>query len=229
MKKWLAIGGIISLAFVGDGPQRPAPFLKAGNEIVYSAVAKVDPERTERDRMVIRIKSVDVLGSHIAAHAMLAVYKKDNEINALYYMNFACDSLNYYVDATNWAYQSVDPIEVKYEYKGDSLIYPLNMKSGDSLPDAYATKRWQSEYGSGEQTIEFTRRTVTALDTLDLAFGKTTAWRIEFNMRMYESKRSDKDQNYLVTEWFSPSIGIVKTDYQLGKGRAVMVMESYTH
>lgn len=227
--RWLA-GVFICFAFTSDAPVRPDAFLKTGNEITYSAIARVNTSNTEHDRMVVRIKNVEVNGTHISSSAMMAIYREqETDIRDLYTMNFACDSLNFYVYATNWLYRDAVPrAEMEYRYSGDSLIYPLNMKVGDTLPGASAKKYWKSPKGSGGSTTTFLSRKVTAHDTLDLACGKIPAFRIDFSIRMSDVYTGKPDALYDVTEWFSPSIGVIKTEYQLGKGKAVMTLSNYT-
>jgi hypothetical protein len=164
---------------------------------------------------------------------MTYVYNKDERQSYLF--EFACDSLNYYVASTNFTLREVEKIRKgTHVCSGDSLVYPLNMKAGDTLPDAWC--RFVETHGEGSTaaTLDFKKRKVEALDTLNLSCGKIPAYRITSTKLIlakvnstYSGKREERTESE-VTEWFSPQFGIVKGEERTADWVSRIVLESYS-
>ncbi len=220
---------------VGETPlQRPEPFLKEGNVIRLLITQKSDEEGSKRSPATLTIKSVVATGSQSKILATLSHYGKNNKVSQSYRMEYACDSVCFYAHTTNWCYNSIDESpEYREETLGDSIVYPLGMKAGDTLKSGAALKKTITKGGSSSLYMTIKNRKVISLDTISTPFGKTEAFRIEntistravSDFEVYGN--NDDSYSYVMIEWFNPSIGVVMSEYRFGKGNSRIIMESY--
>lgn len=214
--------GIVASAFLFGATQTPeyvSPFRKTGNKVVYVFSDHRSPDVLRYDH-TLYVRSVKKNGNLSVVNAVMGF--TENEIyEPHWYMKFAYDSLNFYVFTVNRLYPHIPENDDKrIVMEGDSLIYPYNMHVGDSLPEGYGTlTEVDSEYKIITD-IEVCGRYVSKLDTLELAFGKVAAYKIEST-----EKCTDRDESGITgktkrtrTEWFSPQYGIVKVHAVLDDG-----------
>lgn len=233
MKLWSGLALSVSFVFGGE-LQRPEPFFTHQNIITYSIVNYPKDGGGEKQNADLKIVSVVNAGSRTSSSGILTYYNRKGQPSVLYRMRFASDSMNFYVHSTNWSYESLDSEKDGSVYTGDSLWYPYNMKVGDTLPDAWTLRETHSDDFSGKFRTEFKSRKVVSQDTIDTPFGKTVTFRIDMVLKFsskYNSHYSGKNKNQdeiTVSEYFSPEIGVVKTEYRDAEyGVTRIVMESY--
>jgi len=217
MKLVAGIGIGITL-FTGDSLlPRPLPFLTQGTSFKYEITGKRPAAAIEHSDAVLKIAVVNRKGNNIASTGWLSYYNDKHEVHSVYVVRFACDSLNYYVNATNWCYEAPVTSNEQTEYAGDSLRYPLNMHINDSLPSAWTTRKSSTKSGVALYSMEFNNRYVYRIDTLDTQLGPMPAFRIITNVSYstkYDHHEFGKDKSsgeFVLTEWFIPSIGVVRT------------------
>jgi|GEM_PF-3404275 len=220
MKLVAGIGIGITL-FTGDSLlPRPLPFLTQGTSFKYEITGKRPAAAIEHSDAVLKIAVVNRKGNNIASTGWLSYYNDKHEVHSVYVVRFACDSLNYYVHAANWCYESLTSTGEQAEYSGDSLCYPLNMHVNDSLPSAWAKSKRSTKSGVSTYSVEFNDRKVVAIDTVSAEFGMLPAFKITTNVTYssrYDHHEFGKDKSkdmFVLTEWFIPSIGVVKTLYE---------------
>lgn len=233
MKLWSGIILSVSITLSGEF-ERPEPFFTPQNTISYTITTYPKDGDGERQRGELRIISVVNDGEKISSNGVLTFYTKQQKPSGVFRMSFASDSSFYYVPATNWGYVPLDAEKQGSVYTGDSLFYPYAMNVGDTLRDAWTLRETHTPDFSGKFRTEFKNRKVISNDTIDTPFGKTVAFRIDMVLKFtakYDSNYSGRNKNrdeITVTEWFSPGIGIVKTEYRDSEyGVTKIVMESY--
>lgn len=233
MKLWSGIAVSVAI-FSGGELKRPEPFFTHQNIITYSIVNYPKNGGGEKQNAQLEIVSVVNAGSKTSSSGILTYSSRKRQLSAMYRMRFASDSANFYVYATNWSYETVDADKEGSVYSGDSLWYPYNMKIGDTLPDAWTLRETHSNDFSGKFLTEFKSRKVVSQDTIDTPFGKTVTFRIDMVLKFsakYNSHYSGRNKNMdeiTVSEYFSPEIGVVKTEYRDSEyGVTKIVMESY--
>jgi hypothetical protein len=232
--KWRLIIALLFLfAFAADEKVRPEPFLHEGNVIRYSSVVRAE-EGKKSVKMELRIFKVDAHNGHMRIEGVLHQYGANGKIAASYRSDFACDSLAFYADTENKFYRSANPTPgVVQICIGDSLIYPLNMKVGDTLSGANASEEFRSDRTSLSTRITYHDRVVAQQDTLALAFGKIPAFRIVTTVTgtsigdYADFGKRHESSTYTLVEWFSPAYGIVKAEYKYPDGVSAVTMTGY--
>ena len=217
MKLFAGIACVCSLLAGGEKLSRPEPFLTTGNKIVYTFYDHRSGDVNIWNHTLF-IRNVSTDGKRTSVNAILALVENGRS-DTKWSQGFACDSLNFYAYATNWCYVMVDEEGVRSVASGDTLVYPLNMKVGDTLPGATATEKedWHSVISHTQ--MDFMHRKVEALDTLEIPGGKITAFRIISDVRVTSIHTSGKSKEVSkATEWFSPVYGIVKRKYEFASG-----------
>lgn len=213
---------LTATVLLGEGKvQRPDIYFKEGTKLVYSFYDHRD-RTPEKFTHILLMKTVSGKSPDLQVNALMTGGGEKNANSSVWSKSFACDSLNFYAFATNWCDVVVNSATVDQGvYAGDSLVYPLRMKIGDTLRGAYATSRKLMKNGAYTlRTLNFYDRKVEDADTLDLAFGKVIAYRVVGKVRyVYTSNGNDPEKYiYTLTEWFSPEFGLVKKKYDFGKG-----------
>lgn len=215
---------------------RPEAIFKVGTEFRFTG--DVDLKKGKKYDYASSFKVTEVIrgGTNNWFCNATMTYVFDNEPDRKSYLfQFACDSLNYYVLAENYAYREVEKvINGENSTSGDSLVYPLQMKVGDTLPDAWCKTRIHFAEGSSTGLIEFTERKVEGLDTLNLSCGKIPAYHIvatkTSRAKVNTSYSGKQEQKDVVTmeEWFSPQLGIVKAIEKADASTSIVFLLSYS-
>jgi hypothetical protein len=225
----LIVCGVSAFSFVQQNAIRPEPFLKPGNKVVYQIIFGTGEKRTS----VIEMTAVQQTdgGAGIIAHE--TVYDEHGEMYSEYLLRYYCDSLNWYADMMNFMYRSWSGSSGETEFRSDSVVYPLKMAVGDTLPAARATiTNRTGSYKSCDER-ELYNRVVTAYDTIETGAGMLAAYRIEQRIRLTKINAGASGKNtgetlFRCNEWFVPSIGIVKREYESVLGHNFIVLKSYT-
>lgn len=214
------IGGI-ALCFSLLVSDRPRAFFKEGNKITYTITA----ENGAKSYSVISIQSVTAKGS-----SSTSIFAKDQRQDDQRKSTFQY-RLTYYSDSLHWAVDALNHLNIPMAYssnyfvdlKSDSLVYPYNMKVGDTLLPASG-----SEILSGtlknERHIQFLNRKVAAQENVMVNGESLQAFRIE--CRTISKSIADygalgkipTETIYTFTEWFVPSKGIVKSESKSNTG-----------
>ncbi len=232
----LLAGAALSVLFLAgsDVAVRPEPFFVKENKIYYTYCTT--PLEGEAAKYVSRIEITSVTnnGKSTLSEGIFIYAGGTAGAPLIYRVRFACDSLNYYVNTTNWLYEPIAPSEeVQLKLAGDSLWYPLGMKVGDTLRWASATSKYSSSITKDAYTVSFQNRKVISLDSISTPFGRQLAFEIVMDVKynsVYSSleTKGRRKEEMVVTEWFVPSIGIVKSEYRDPSfGNSRIVMESY--
>jgi len=236
MKLYAGLLIACSLLAGGEKLSRPEPFLKKGNTIRYVLSGKSESSETHRMALTLTIVNVTEKNGTSLISGLMAYYSEKMDVEAVYRMNYSCDSLRFYASTLNWCYRSagVTP-DIFYEDKGDSLEYPLKMTVGDSLRGGFAVHKVTTKQNTSTTKYDFATRKVVSLDTVETPFGKIEAYLIQGRVTMTSKskysgtgKGAEFDYTFEVSEWFSPSAGIVKSEYSIGSGFNRCVMESYS-
>lgn len=232
MKIWAAAAVSCSILFASDESARPEPFFSHGNVVSYSTTTYPKAGHGKRNTSELKIVSLSGKGDNLLSEALLSYYNEQHKLTGVYKLSFACDSTCFYVHATNWQYI---PADNKFSvYTGDSLWYPYNMKVGDTLPDAWSLRLTESDKLTGQFKKSYTKRKVVALDTLVTPFGQRIAFKIEMILgsdTKFDSDysgRNKKDKELTVYEWFTPGLGVVRSEYHDDEyGVTKVIMENF--
>lgn len=235
MKLYAGIAVSISLLVGSEEITRPEPIFTAGT--VYRFSGEIDVKKEKKQKFVSSFKVNDVIrdGQHWFCNTTMSYLFEKRTVAETYLFQFACDTVNFYVLSANFAYRSIDEVENgKDQTIGDSIVYPLNMKVGDSLPNAWCKSIDNFQEGSSMTTIVFKHRYVEAIDTLKLPCGMIPAFRtssLRSSRVIGSSKYLGNFDNTLdvhMKEWFSPALGVVKVEEIGEKSVSKGVLESYT-
>lgn len=235
MKLLAGIAVSISLLIGSEEITRPEVIFKTGAEFRFSG--DVDAKREKKQKYVSSFTVNDVIqdGQHWFCNSTMTYLIDGMSEVQNYLFQFACDSLNYYVISANFAFRKTEDILKGNDFStGDSLVYPLQMKVGDTLPAAWYRMVTSNQDGSSHATADFTNRVVKEVDTLNLSFGKTPAFRITATKTIRVSGSSkyagkyDRTLEVEFTEWFSPRLGVVRAEERTPESVSKMVLESYS-
>lgn len=211
---------------------RPDPFFQSNNQITFSEATETKGWGTTRMNSILTVESIIEKQGGVSSVCKVEHYNEQHKLTHEYRWRFAVDSFNFYVHASNWLHEKWTT-DTDYKYSGDSLWYPFNMKVGDTLRSAWAVKDFNTNGVVGGEQWAFKNRKVVALDTFELTIGKIVAYKIEMHV-VGTSKTKDQHTGnqtnfteYDAVEWFSPSLGIVKSLYMTKYGDTRVVMESY--
>lgn len=213
----------------------PELIFSKGTLYVYKGEILLKGQKNLKYVEYVKITDVTVSGNNKSSSGLLTYTFDKGQPADPSYCKFACDSLNFYIHTSNFAFQTEESIKKGSDViTGDSLIYPLQMKVGDTLPDAWYKNVRSANDVSSTTTVKYTNRKVESLDTLNLAFGKIAAFKItmtETSQTKGNSRYTGKYDNKEVkpnTEWFSPELGIVKSVSGSGDTGDIIVLESYS-
>ena len=221
------------IIFVSGEVKRPDPFFTVSNQVVYTITTHPKNGGGSRMRSELIVKTVQMSGASVFSSLDYTQYNKNDAVYMRSQWNFGCDTTCFYVHATNWTYGLTLP-GYQNQFSGDSLQYPLNMKVGDTLANAWAKRMTEARSYTTQRDLIFSDRVVAGIDTLLTPAGVLGAFRIEMTLSgtsktTYKSgDRSTDIVKASVTEWFAPEIGIVKSetrDPEYGVTR--MLLESY--
>jgi hypothetical protein len=232
--KSLITGVVVCSLFAGSPGERPHLIFAEGAEFTFSGKVTIEGGEDLRYITNVKVNEVTRNGISVSSNATMVFSFDRGSVSEPYYCEFACDTTNFYVPAANYSYRTIDEVkEGTHVATGDSLIYPLKMIVGDTLPDAWYKAVRSIKNGSSTTVVNYTDRKVEALDTLDLRCGKVPAYRITVTKTTHSKGNSsytgkyDKKVNETEVEWFSIKFGVVKLEGTSGKGRDVTQLEGY--
>jgi hypothetical protein len=232
MKLIAGIAVSVSLLFGASEPTRPEPFFQSKNQITFSDATVTKSWGTTRSTSILTVESVTEAKGSVSSVCKVQFYNDHHKLTHEYRLLFSADSLTFYVNASNWMHENWTP-DKGYLYSGDSLWYPLSMKVGDTLRSAWAAEDFNTNGVKGGERDEFTKRKVVALDTIEMLNEKIVAHKIEMHVTRTSITKDQYTGNqknvieYDVIEWFSPTLGIVKSVHRTPYGDTRTRMESY--
>ncbi len=235
MKIFAGIALSLSALLSSEEINRPESVFRVGAEFSFTGDFDFTDMKKQKYASSFQITEVKKDGSHWSCNATMTYGFDGVPKNKTFLFQFACDSLNYYVHAQNFLNRDIETIKKgEDETSGDSLIYPLQMKVGDTLPDAWCKIMLTNRGETTSGLMEFTRRSVEALDTLSLPCGKVAAYRV-VALRVISSKGNSQYsgktevQDYVtMTEWFSPQLGIVKAQEKGVRYFSIISLDKYS-
>ncbi|MCK6640548.1 MAG: hypothetical protein L6Q81_10695 [Bacteroidia bacterium] len=211
------VTGLVVAGFIS---QRPLPFLQKDKVITYSSYVKSPGDKVSEYSTIIEIDNVTASGSYLHSKGTVR-FEGDADYNDYRYrQDFSSDSIAFYASSRNHIYNRVDN-----EYKMkidqlDSLQYPFQMKTGDSLRSCVMKFTIAIDESKSKSVLSFTNRKVVKSDTLNLPIGRIIAWKIESDMKSvsvataFGSSQKETNSGKLY-EWFNPDYGIVKTEREI--------------
>lgn len=235
MKLFAGAAVAACLLFASGEPKSPEIFFHKGATFEYNGQVGFADVKDTRYSCVLKIDEVTVDGSHRSCVGAIGYsYRGEAHTNATI-CRFASDSLNFYASALNFARRSVDEREqAKTNDSGDSLIYPLNMKVGDTLPAAwYKSTKGIPNTATFTDEVHYVKRRVVSFDTLVLGVGTITAYRISMSEVATQTSYSPHTGNKFssntrtVTEWFHPGLGIVRMKKDRENGADIIELVGY--
>lgn len=201
-------------------------YLKAGNIIRFTKFY----DSGAKQAAVTEIESVTATNGVSAVNAKCKMYDDVGKFVIAYKYKFYVDSLHWCADALNWMYVSDKEGEnLTWVYESDSLVYPFNMKAGDTLMPATARKASSANGMSTDETQFTYNRKVIKLDTVQTIAGPMAAFRITSkvsvkNRSSYGPMGTVNDDYVLnVTQWFNADYGIVQEE-RAGKYNATKLV-----
>lgn len=219
----------VALLLAEEKPARPDAFFEPGSKVVYSNFSVVS-KQSERYTSVVTVESVSRKTNSVSSICSMRYYDDKKKMMAEYKVGYAMDSLNFYVSTTNWLMESLNPPDSYYFSRGDSLWYPLKMKVGDTLRSAKAYQDFDINGVRGTTNTTLTKRNVVSADTLNLGFGQIPAFKISMIIRTTGNTKdtytgtTNTTVEYEIIEWFSPTYGIVKSQYETEGYRNLSIM-----
>ena len=234
--KPLIAGIAVTTLFAGSVQvERPELLFTEGTIYVYKGESAIKGERNFKYTEYVKIDGITQSGIHVlSTGSMIFETEYVGKTEDPYIVQFACDTTNYYIHAVNFAMLTKGGAKRGDKAEGDSLIYPLRMKVGDTLPDAYSKSIRNYPSGTATTLITYKQRKVEAIDTLTLTCGTMAAYRITMKKTVigkssssYTGKNESKDEETW-TEWFTPQLGIVKAMSQSKSDNTTVVLESYS-
>jgi hypothetical protein len=211
---------VTGLVVVGFTSQRPLPFLQKDKVITYSSYVKSPGDKVTEYSTIVEIDNVTSSGSYSHSEGTVR-FEGDADYNDYRYrQEFSSDSTAFYASGRNHIYNRIDnEYKLKIDQQ-DSLQYPFQMKTGDSLRSCVMKFTISIGESKSKSVMSFTNRYVVKLDTLSLPIGKITAWKIESDMTnknvasAYGSSKKETISCKLY-EWFNADYGIVKSEREI--------------
>jgi hypothetical protein len=206
---------------------RPEPFLKKSNKITYA----ITSENGSKSYSEITIQSVTENKGQTLILARDQRLNEEHNTTFSYRMSYYSDTVNWCADALNYLNaREIYSSNLMVELTSDSLVYPLNMKVGDTLPGASASEIMRGTY-SNERHIRFQNRKVTVVENVACGGETVPAFRIECTM----TYQTVSDYGALgkipitsestLTEWFVPAKGVVKSEIKSKTGVTTTLLE----
>jgi len=119
--------------------------------------------------------------------------------------------------------------KMQIQADGKYLMYPLDLKAGQALPDGSADINVNSEGGShfAEVLIDITNRKVEQQETLNISSGDFDCFRITYDISVKAKILGiGIPVKMHVTEWFSPKLGrTVKSESYNKNGKLMSTMQ----
>ncbi len=211
----------------------PNVYFKVGNTLTYDFQIEKGAKRT------IEIK-IALVSEEKGVHLSTATCGHlDDAGNTVFtYLNeFECDD-NYRSISMSNNLNVVDQekLGITTEISQESMQYPLVVQVGDTLLPANGKKTTNaSAINNQEETVFMYNRKVMKQEPVTTPAGTFTAFWITYKMTR-ETKASYGPLGTTVaraliegTEWYVPTIGIVKSIQKSEFGAQTMEMKSYTH
>jgi hypothetical protein len=187
----------------------------------------ITSENGSKSYSVVRIKDVYSYKGVLNIEGTDQREDDQHKTTLAYRLAFYHDSLNWSVDAINLlqcpvAYSS----NFFFDLSSDSLVYPYNMKVGDTLPPASAMEVIRATT-SNTRSIAIVNRKVVGTEIMDWPNSKPTAYKIEstqINVSIADYGALGKipsETKSARTDWFVPSSGIVRTEVKTSTGVTV--------
>jgi hypothetical protein len=233
MKRFLfsfaILGRILGISsFTLIGALHPEMYLSKGNDLSFM----ITSENGAVSYSVITIETIT------RNNGLQKIYATNNAQNDQH-KNTLSYRMTYYCDSVNWSVDALNHLNIPLVYssnfivslRGDSLIYPFNMKVGDTLRQASGS---ELIYGSGnnERYVIINSRKVAANENIAVGGEILSAFRIE--SAMIKGSVTDygalgkipTKAEYKFREWFVPSKGVVKSELTSGTGTTTMLFQS---
>lgn len=216
--------------FNDDGFVRPEAYFVPGHVIRFVLVYEIGAQRTN----TVFIDRVSVSNGIATIDGTYNHYDTEGKIAKAYRVKYYCDSINWCVSMINqMEFPAKEQPDVLREFEGDSMIYPLGMKPGDTLPGAYGKGTVTSKtFHEAEQIYVFARRVIRC-DTVATPMGNIVAFRIDYKIRNmtktgFPTLNSSNSNNVEIScsDWFSPALGVVKTERTSKYGMRRLVIHS---
>lgn len=154
-----------------------------------------------------------------------------------------CNKGNFIIDTRFWVMEGTTTAsggKLKESYSGDPLIYPKDMKVGDTLTNASANKTTKMILDSpmpmpptlmSSITINWNDRICDSIQSITTPAGTWTCYRIKYKLtvtlKTEQGKESIPSMNCI--EWFSPKAGIVRSEmYENGKLKSSSELTLFT-
>lgn len=216
------------LSFIDGKGKRPDAHYKLGSVVTYVHVA---PDKSVR-KTISNVTSVTVTGDRTRFTFKYVYLNEVNDTGRIGYDYYFMDKKNFWYQLKHPYFWGITDGTVE-TMEGDSLVFPFDMKIGDSLPTAYNKNAWTNKYSSGTDNHFYFNRKVTAVDTIPTPMGKIPAFRVEFKdshyyKYNYPQMKLDSEYTEIVigSEWFSPEYGIVKWQTEGKNGASKTVLQS---
>jgi hypothetical protein len=205
--------------------QNCSQFINAvnGKKLVY---ANLDAKGKEQGR--VGYTSVKKDASTVTFHSEMT--DKNGKVMGSGDSEVTCNGTSLNVDMKSFipAASAAQFSNMQMQADGKYLVYPLNLKAGQSLQDGSADIQI-SNNGShfGEILIDITNRKVEQQETITTDAGSFDCFRISYDILVKAKIMGiGIPVNMHVTEWFSPKIGrVVKSETSNKKGKLVGTMQ----
>lgn len=219
---------LIAWSFIAVSNVRPDAHYKQGAVVSYVIVA---PDKSIR-KSNSTITSVTVTGDQTRFTFKTIYLNEINDTGSVSYAYCFMNKKNFWQQLKGAYYGSMI-FEVSETMQGDSLVYPFDMKIGDTLPTGYRKNTFINPWSSGVSNSFYFNRRVTAIDTIPTPLGKIPCFRVESKESHYSKYDYPKMKDHeeyteiiLHTTWFSPEYGIVKEEWVKREGKYKMVLQS---
>jgi len=233
MKRFLFVPAIvcacvITLSFNVVSLVRPDLYFTKGNEISF----KLTSENGALSYSEYKIKEVTQKGNRTN------IYGYDNRSDDQHKSTFSY-RLNFHHDSINWSEDALNYLKCPVVYSSnflppvlitDSLVFPYAMKVSDTLPPASASETIKYSGTENVRTIEFVHRKVTGKDSIPYNSHKVLAYRVECRCTMTTITdygplgKIPTELKYDFTEWFTPSLGVIKTLSKTATGESTRLI-----
>ncbi len=201
---------------------------KKGAVVQFTMVTPAGIILKSREEVVSEIKNGDVTTLNIKWTQVDAGKVSEPSWTKIYYDNFhwATDvSIGMRPDQQALTGASIAEFS-------DSLVFPYNMKIGDTLHTAHAYKKMSLKGDFWELDNFYYNRKVMERDTIISPLGKIPTLRIEYKISSHMKRKhkmmGDKEETDLhyCSVWFSSEYGIVKTEVTTKFGMSKTTLES---
>lgn len=185
-----------------------------------------DAKGKETSRQLTRILAITDKDGFTVANAESTVTMegvKGKQTNVKY--DYKCDGKNVYFDIASMFRTDSKNNETGFE--SSTIPYPINVKAGQTLPDASGVMSSTSGKRKMTMTYTFSNRKVTGMEEVTTAAGTWKCYKISMdvdmemdipgmdeNVKKMMKQMKDSRKMSSIT-WFSPDFGVVKTETYL--------------